>query len=63
MKKLIEKISDNAFYVYIVSVIAIFLLTIPTSSFSTALIGSLFFGIFALPITGIVLALIDSLLP
>jgi len=63
MKKLIEKILDNAFYGYIVSVIAIFLLTISTSSFSTALIGSLFFGIFALPITAFVLSLINSLLP
>ncbi len=63
MKTLIEKILDNAFYGYIVSVLIIFSITIFTTPFVTAIIGSLFFGIFALPITGFVLSLIDSLLP
>ncbi len=61
--KFIKKIFDNIFYGYLITVACIFFIVIPTSDFSTALVGSLFFGVLALPITALVLLVIALLLP
>jgi hypothetical protein len=62
--KIFNKIYNNIFLAYIVTVITIFLIVIPNSPLDEAVVGSLFFGILALPtITPIVLGLIALLIP
>ena len=62
MKRLVKKISNNLFLGWLVSCAFIFFLTIWNTPLSEALIGSLFFGTLAVPITAAVIALIDNLL-
>jgi len=62
MKKLIEKISNNLFLGWLLSCAFIFLLTIWNTPLNEALIGSLFFGTLAVPITAMIIALINNLL-
>jgi len=62
MKKLVEKISNNLFLGWLLSCSFIFFLTIWNTSLNETLIGSLFFGTLAVPITAAVIALIDNLL-
>jgi len=62
MKQVIQTIMNNVFLGYLLSFFVIFLITLPTSSsFNVALVGSLFFGIFALPITALILSLLNSM--
>ena len=62
MKKLMEKLSNNLFLGWLLSCSFIFLITIWNTPLSEALIGSLFFGTLAIPITAAVIALINNLL-
>ncbi len=61
MKKLVEKISNSLFLAWLLSCAFIFFLTIWNTPLNESLVGSLFFGTLAVPITAVVIALIDNL--
>ena len=63
LAKIVKKIFDSVFYSWLAGAVVIFLIAIPTSDFSTALVGSIVFGLMALPITWLVLIVIALLLP
>jgi len=63
MRKLINYCATTAWAGILFGIVVLFIYLLFTNSFSNALIGAIFFGILAAPITGFVLALIDDLLP
>jgi len=59
IKSLIHKIANNAFYGFLLGWAVIFLITIPTSTFSVALWGSMFLGLLAIPLTALFIGFLD----